>query len=576
MNQPNPTSPIRSEQVVFADDRARKLLAPHLADLCRPGPHWRQIKQNASRTVYRGEIDGREIYLKHFHGRTWIHKLRRKLGRSDALRELKFAVHLNAFDVETPVPLAAVCADGVEWLATLAVPKVCPSEQWLAEQQRKGVAGQGLLNDAIAALGRQIGRMHAAGVIHGDLHCGNILMRCDQTPPQPVIMDLHRMVLRKCLSRRARIKNLAQLFHDRRNSTTRSQKVRFLYHYIQSGQAEGTLRGWQLLVEDFALRHAARQYKSRDRRVTGTNRYFTPIRLPGGWRGHVVLASKRKLGGSQAANVVFTQQDWQAALSDIDALFGAGEAVKDSKSSQIVHRRMRLGEHEVDVYIKRARQKRWWKRLLDIRRSRAVRAFELGHMLLTRRIATALPLAAIERRVGPVLRDNILITEAVNHPHLYDFMNTWLSNPPKTDAPISVPQQRQLAQQVLWQLGRMLQQLHDNKFAHRDLKATNICIRWEPGENPEVVLVDLDGLTPVRCMTTTRMLKGLMRLNVSLLQCPPVGHAGRLRMLLGYLRRPGCGRINFKPYWRLLEIWSARKLNQQIRARRKKQRAARR
>jgi hypothetical protein len=51
---------------------------------------------------------------------------------------------------------------------------------------------------------------------------------------------------------------------------------------------------------------------------------------------------------------------------------------------------------------------------------------------------------------------------------------------------------------------------------------------------------------------------------------------GRLRMLLGYLRRPGGGRPNFKPYWRVLEDWSADKLSNQIRSRRRKQRAARR
>jgi hypothetical protein len=67
-----------------------------------------------------------------------------------------------------------------------------------------------------------------------------------------------------------------------------------------------------------------------------------------------------------------------------------------------------------------------------------------------------------------------------------------------------------------------------------------------------------------------------MRLNVSLLACPTVNHAGRLRMLLGYLRRPGCGRLDFKPYWRVLEAWSHRKIEEQIRSRRKRQKAARR
>ena len=87
--------------------------------------------------------------------------------------------------------------------------------------------------------------------------------------------------------------------------------------------------------------------------------------------------------------------------------------------------------------------------------------------------------------------------------------------------------------------------------------------------------MDLDGLSQRRYLTTKRRFQGLMRLSVSLLNCPSVNHAGRLRMLLGYLRRPGSGRINFKPYWRMLEKWSGRKLRQQIRSRRKRQRVTR-
>jgi hypothetical protein len=93
---------------------------------------------------------------------------------------------------------------------------------------------------------------------------------------------------------------------------------------------------------------------------------------------------------------------------------------------------------------------------------------------------------------------------------------------------------------------------------------------------PEIVLVDLDGLSYVGGVSARRMFQGLMRLNVSLLECPWVNHAGRLRMLLGYLRRPGAGRIDFKPYWRELERWSARKLRRQIAARRKRQKRQRR
>ncbi|MBN1943815.1 MAG: hypothetical protein JW849_11030 [Phycisphaerae bacterium] len=578
MDTSDNSTPTGAERVRFADASAEAMLRPHLEDLSHPDPDcWTIVKQNVSRTVYRGVMEGREVYLKHYHGRSWDHRLRRALGFSDAVHEFRLAMYLQSRGVPTAPPLAARCDKEAEWLLTRAVTPAEPVDAWHERQLRLGPQGQANIRRCAAAMGELIGRMHRAGVIHDDLHCGNVLVRTDGPDVQLVLMDLHRASRRRRLSRRRKAVNLAHLFHDRRHFTTRTDRLRFLAHYIPAGGEGGSLRGWLYLIEQFARRHTRRQYAQRARRTRGWNRYFAPLRLSDGWRGHVVLASKRHMGGSRAAEVVFAREDWEKALHDVDALFSdpRAEVVKNSRSTHLVRRRLRVGEHEVDVFLKR--QKPGWRKILVdcLRPSRPLRAFRLGHALLARRIATALPLAALERRKGPFLRDSLLITETVPAPHLYDFMDTWLSVPPRGDTPLSEPQQRQLAQEVLWQLGRMLQQLHDNRFSHRDLKATNLRVRWSSGERPEVVLLDLDGMRRVLSMTMRRKLRGLMRLNVSLLQCPVVNHAGRLRMLLGYLRRPGAGRINFKPYWRLLEDWSARKLRQQIRSRRRRQRRRR-
>jgi serine/threonine protein kinase len=462
-------------------------------------------------------------------------------------------------------------------LVTREVADATPADQWHGEQLRQGPTGRRRIQLCLKRLARLIARMHDAGIVHRDLHCGNVLIDPND---RPVLMDLHRISRHRRLSRRRRALNLAQLYHDRQYVTTRTERLRFLRHYLDESGCGGTLRGWDILVEGFARRHTVRQYRQRDKRIVGRNRYFSPIKLPGGWRGRVVLASKRRMGGSRAAEHTFTVDDWREFLADPDALLETGEdgeIVKNSPSTIIVRRTVNVGGHDLDLFIKRSRRKHWRKILADaFRPSRALRAFKLGHQLLTRRIATALPVLAVERRVGPFLVDSILVTEAVHAPNLHDFMNTWLSVPPRSDTPMSVARQRQLAQQVLWELGRVVQSLHDNHFAHRDLKATNIRVRWSPGQSPEVVLVDLDGVSHVNLITTRRKWRGLMRLNVSLLQCPPVTHAGRLRMLLGYMRRPGMGRVNFKTWWRVLEDWSARKLNQQLRSRRRKQRALRR
>jgi tRNA A-37 threonylcarbamoyl transferase component Bud32 len=566
--------------VRFADKAAEALLGDHVATLCRPeGRAWQQVKHNVARTVYRGRISGAEIYLKHYHSPSPVHRIARGLGFSDAMREMRFAKHLSRRGVSTPPVLAAMCHDGIEWLATAALPSVISAEKWHQEQLSRGPAGRRNIQRAIAALAETVGRMHVSGVIHRDLHCGNILLGTDTPEAQPVLVDLHRARRRRKLSRRARAANLAQLLHDRRDFTTRTERLRFLKHYLLASRSAGTTRGWQIMIEEFARRHTARQYAQRDHRTSGNNRYFARLTIPGGWRGHAVLESKRRLAGSQAAELAFTAEDWQQALTKPQDLFSGQdvEVVKDSPGTLVVRRRLQVGGHNLDVFLKRRRRKQAWKIIADcFRPARAVRAFKLGHALLTRRIATALPLAALEHRAGPLLMDNILVTEAVDGLRLNKFLETHLGQQSRSANPLDSAQQRQLARHVLWELGRLVQRLHDSSFAHRDLKAPNLLVRWQSGQMPEVILVDLDGLKRVRHLSARRGFQGLMRLNVSLLNCPCVNHAGRLRMLLGYLRRPGCGRINFKPYWRVLEKWSAKKIARQIRARRSRQKAVRR
>jgi len=566
-------------KVVFADDDAAALLAEHLDELGAPSaPGWRQVKQNVSRTVYRGHIGAREIFLKHYHRRSPAHRIARRLGISDAAREMRFMRYLASRGVGTAAPLARMCANGVEWLATAGVADAEVATQWHRRQLELGRDGRMRIQRGIVALAGMTGRMHRAGVVHRDLHCGNILIRDGDDGPDMVLMDLHRAGRRRRLSRRARAANLAQLLHDRYNDTTRTERLRFLKHYMAAAEAEGSIRGWELLIEHFARRHARRQYRSRDRRITKRNRYFWPVKLPGGWRGHVVLASKRNVAGSRAGRITFDVSDWLAALSDPTSLLSTegAEVVKHSRSSLVLRRLLKVGPHVLDVHVKRRRRKQAWKILLDcFRPARSIRAFKLGHSLLTRQITTALPLAALERRAGPFLLDHILVTETVEGVMLNQFLNTWLSSG-KGVAPLDAPRRRRLAQDVLCQLGRVVQRLHDNNFAHRDMKASNMVVQWSGDSIPQIFLIDLDGLRPRRRLGARTRFQGLMRLNVSLLECPSVTHSGRLRMLLGYLRRPGAGRINYKPYWRVLERWGAKKLRQQIKSRRRRQKAFRR
>lgn len=565
-----PPAPAKPNATVPSPDPAE------LAD--PPKARWQVVKQNPVRTVYFGRWGGRDVYLKHFHVRSPLGRLLRRLRGHDAQREADLSRYLSRHGVATPEVLASGRKGKVSWVATAAVAAAEPADQWQRRQKALGRQGQRAIRQATVALAEMVAKMHAAGVVHGDLHCGNILVRTADGPPRPVLMDLHRVRRRLRLSRRARAANIAQLCYDRSPFTTRTQRLRFLRHYLKASAAPGSLRTWQVLVDDLARAHARRQYAKRDRRILRRGRYFSPIRLGSGWRGHVVLATKTPPPGSTAGGMTFSVDEWQKVLARPEALFtGDRELVKDSPSSQVVRRRLTLGGRCLDVYVKRARRKYVRRLFTDcFRRSRAVRGFKVGHMLLNRRIGTALPLAALERRAGLVLLDNILITEAVPAMPVGQFLTTWLAPPGQAGVSLSAAQQHHLARQLPWRIGRLVQRLHDHGLAHRDLKAENLLVRWSPGQDLELILLDMDGFSRRESPGARRRFKGLMRLNVSLLECPAVNHAGRLRLLLGYLHRPGCGRVQFKPYWRALEAWSTRKLRERIDARRQLQKAARR
>jgi len=106
---------------------------------------------------------------------------------------------------------------------------------------RGGVSGLHLIKEGIwrevsdevrrrlvEAVAEQVGRMHAAGFVHGDLNPSNILIEGLDDSPVPFLLDLGGV---RRGGFRGRVKDLARLWRSAREVASRTDALRFLKRY---------------------------------------------------------------------------------------------------------------------------------------------------------------------------------------------------------------------------------------------------------------------------------------------------------------------------------------------------------
>jgi tRNA A-37 threonylcarbamoyl transferase component Bud32 len=139
-----------------------------------------------------------------------------------------------------------------------------------------------------------------------------------------------------------------------------------------------------------------------------------------------------------------------------------------------------------EFVAKRYRSTSSWQLFKDsLRRSRALRSFELGLRLCEIEVPTAVPVAAGERRVAGCLLDSWLVT-------LYepDTMPMHLFNARCRDL--------LRRQRVAQDLAMIFARLHDACLSHSDPSLANFLVKSAAPPGTSVVLIDLDGLRPTR------------------------------------------------------------------------------
>jgi len=510
----------------------------------------RLVKHGPQRSVYRVDAAQTSFFVKHYRCRRWWQALAHWFRASPSRREFRRARETLRRQVPTAEPLAwidsrrgALVYDN--FLVTRAIGGSCTLEECIqACLPRLPSADAARLRRKLTlSLARLCAAAHRQGIDHNDLHLGNALVcldTChtaadDDRLPELSLIDLPGVRLARPLNRRRTVAALTMLGSACADLATQSDQWRFWRAYVAE---RPELREERKLARRIAasIPHRRRRVaRSRDRRALKTNRDFYFCRSGRSRAWAVSDLARERL-------TRLLEDPGQLLTGNLHRVF------KLSHRSVVVQAELPLATAEVSVAYKRVRPRNWWKTVLHyFRRNPALEAWHYGHALLLRGIATARPLAVVERPRRGLPAEGYLATQWIagaNNLHVYAWQLTRRSE----------AERRRRTRQVAESLGRLLGRMHAWHVSHRDLKGCNILL-VERDDSVECHLIDADSVRLPRRLSPFFRAFNLARLATSLEAHCWVTRADRLRFLRAYLgelhrRDPGAWPADWKRAWR--------------------------
>jgi tRNA A-37 threonylcarbamoyl transferase component Bud32 len=516
-----------------------------LADWLRDGTAT-IIKDGPHRAVYRVRLPGLDCHVKHYRLLGWRSRVRQMLRPVKARREFAIAADVTSRGIETPLPLGwgvegAGRGPAASWLITETVADAVPLVALLETRSLLPVIRQGLAK----TVADFIARLHATGVLHHDLHPGNLLVRFEGDRPLLWLIDLHAIRLGPPCPWPARRDNLIIFNRYFQLRADRSDRLRFWRAYVKhAGHAVVDPPSLVACELESRTRESNLEFwRARDARCRRSNRYYRRFKC-GGARGITVRDfDPRILAG--APDEPFAQEGTRF--------------LKSSRSSTVVELRLQVGGTIRRVVYKRFRltdRRDPWMALC--RPTAALRSWIFGHGLRERCLPTARPLAVFHRVRAGRPHEGYLLTEKIDDAvDLHLFLRR-LATLPVNDR-IAELRSRSTA------LARLLRQLHDRGLSHRDLKAANILTASAAGD-PRFWFIDLVGVARHRRPGRRRTNRDLMRLHVSVMTHAAATRTEKLRFLRAYLEANLRGAGDWKNRWRAIAVATAIKIQKNSRS----------
>ncbi len=322
--------------------------------------------------------------------------------------------------------------------------------------------------------------LHNKGIVHGDFHAGNLLVRKDM---EMVLLDVYPLRFVKQLDEKQQVETLANMVASLLPLVGKMGVDEFL-----DGYREVSLLPLRMRTEDKVLaRQEAlqrRREKSRSKRCMKNSSEFYQYRAPG-----IRIAARRELGKGEILTIL---KDFRKTYRDHPE-----NVLKNAPESVIVKVER---EREGPVCVKWYRKRGFLDRLKEwVRGGRALRAWKGGNGLLARGIPVAKPLAMVRRKEG-----GYLIMEVAEGVELDRMLYRLLR--------LRGAEIRRKKRRLANALGRFLGQLHKKGIFHRDLKTCNIMME-EKGAHFGITLLDYDHVDFRKKISKRAVIKNLVQIN---------------------------------------------------------------
>ena len=381
-------------------------------------------------------------------------------------------------------------------------------------------------------------QMHDRGIYHQDLHPGNFLVEEAASHKRLIyLLDLHRASVSRTLPLKKRIKSLAQFNMFATISLSNSERLLFFNSYFMNEkQWQRHKRELLKLIDDKTRKMRWRLWKSRQKRCTRINKYFTRLNFAG-LKG---FARRRQWRG-----------DIGEILLDPVKLRDGGILKKESRSKALWEKDVTVQGEKKKLIIKHYKRKRGWRALKYILRpSQAIRSWRGAFALEMRNVHSVKAIAALERRdYLHRLLDSYFIAEKISG---VDNLVRYVAKQKEWD---EASREKDI---FIQRLALFIRRVHLLGVYHGDMKATNILVKTDADKKFDFILTDLDFIHVDSYLSQRQMARNFLQLNKSFLDVSRVTIRDRHRFLRYYF---GPYRSNaVRPMWKRLSRKAERNL----------------